>query len=390
MTECGELINDSLRTIEAVGSPPQLPQLDIGGQTLDAAASAAANQHVVNRSIRPGMIATPPRRITSVEPPLSSGSMKRSISLPQTTALMVDGFDFDKNDCMNGIPRSPFDSLRDLPENSRSDGLDLSPLYQKLTRPHEASLLRSPDDKANKLVYGATTDDADGTKQAYNVVATRQLDQNSSHAFHEADFLGVYKKQGAIPKAFSGRMGVLVTVALLEIPVFWAIASNRIGLCSVIGRRRYDLWMGFVFLSNALAGCNGLHTSSVTSGAVRQQVVRSKPDLGRWVVSETIAATFVGIVFGFLVGLVAFMMSDFDSLFALSISMAQIVGFATSGMFGALAPYIVEIGLGYDAQKWAGQVVAAIQDVVGSLAMVFLSYQLLSHFGTTSTDDSSC
>ena len=154
-----ELMEDSSPTMEAtVGTPPELPLLDLPIEPTNDTVSPERSPELVNRRIRPGMVATPPRRVPQLEEPSSTSSMKRSVSLPQTSALMVDGFDFDKNDFMRGIPRSPLDSYKELPGGSRSEGLDLSPLYgvSRMGNPKEQTALSGPYTRA----YGATGDNA--------------------------------------------------------------------------------------------------------------------------------------------------------------------------------------------------------------------------------------
>jgi hypothetical protein len=104
-------------------------RIDGDEDSLDVPMTAAAlgTSSIVNRKIRPGVFAnwTPPRQ-TSHKSPRFSGqsnhkgddisSLKRSSSLPNARQLIVEGFDFDKND----PTRSPAlilgeDSMRDLP-----------------------------------------------------------------------------------------------------------------------------------------------------------------------------------------------------------------------------------------------------------------------------------
>ena len=169
-------------------------------------------------------------------------------------------------------------------------------------------------------------------------------------------------------------------------PAFFLIVNGGKELCSVVGRGRYDLWMGFVFISCALAGTNAMQTSALTSRAIDHEAV-AKGGLRRWVLSEALVATVAGIPVSLLVGTLAFVFSGFDWPFALSVAASQLVGFVTSGLFGALMPFLTEKCLGRDAGVWAGPVAAATQDVIGCLSMIVASYSLLTWYGTSQAEN---
>lgn len=87
------------------------------------------------------------------------------------------------------------------------------------------------------------------------------------------------------------------------------------------------------------------------------------------------------ICMGTIVGTVAFFMGGKNVPFAFSIFIAQFVGILTAGCTGTLAPLLFTFIFERDSGKWGGPLETAVQDVVGSFAMIVISYQVMSYFG---------
>ena len=76
-------------------------------------------------------------------------------------------------------------------------------------------------------------------------------------------------------------------------------------------------------------------------------------------------------------GLLAYVMVDYSLPFALSIFVAQFIGISVAGFAGTLAP----IFFGRDSGRWGSPLETTFQDVVVSIAMIVLTYQIMLLFG---------
>jgi len=88
-----------------------------------------------------------------------------------------------------------------------------------------------------------------------------------------------------------------------------------------------------------------------------------------------------GLAMGVVTGSIAFLMGGFSFAFALSIFTAQFVGILTAGCTGTLAPLLFTFIFERDSGKWGGPLETAVQDVVGSFAMIVISYRIMLLFG---------
>jgi len=82
-----------------------------------------------------------------------------------------------------------------------------------------------------------------------------------------------------------------------------------------------------------------------------------------------------------VLGSFAFVASNYDHAFGLTIAIAQFVSVVTAGFTGTLAPLVFSFVFRRDAGKWAGPLETAVQDIVGSFTMMVLSFHLISIFG---------
>jgi Mg/Co/Ni transporter MgtE len=84
---------------------------------------------------------------------------------------------------------------------------------------------------------------------------------------------------------------------------------------------------------------------------------------------------------GTVIGVVAYLSSSRDLTFVITIGMAQLLSILTAGLTGTMAPLIFSFVFHRDSGKWGGPLETAIQDIVGSFAMVILSYKMLMFLG---------
>ena len=80
---------------------------------------------------------------------------------------------------------------------------------------------------------------------------------------------------------------------------------------------------------------------------------------------------------GVTTGAIAFVMGTFSVPFALSIFTAQFIGILTAGFTGTLAPLLFTFIFKRDSLKWGGPLLTVFQDVVGSFAMIIITYQIM-------------
>jgi Mg/Co/Ni transporter MgtE len=98
------------------------------------------------------------------------------------------------------------------------------------------------------------------------------------------------------------------------------------------------------------------------------------------------AAVYLGFGMGAMLGAIAFSLSNFHFSFGLTVFIAQFVSILTAGCTGTLAPLLFSFIFERDAGKWGGPLETAIQDIVGSFAMVVMSYKILELFGPFAVD----
>jgi Mg/Co/Ni transporter MgtE len=82
----------------------------------------------------------------------------------------------------------------------------------------------------------------------------------------------------------------------------------------------------------------------------------------------------------------AYCASNFDPVFAFAIMVAQFFSVVTAGVTGTFAPLVFTFICNRDPGKRGGPLETAIQDIVGSFALMFLSYKILEFFGPLDID----
>lgn len=174
---------------------------------------------------------------------------------------------------------------------------------------------------------------------------------------------------------------------LLEIPVLLMITGGSDALCQLIGRTRYHLLIGFLPLTSAISGNVGLQASTLTTRAISHSHVTST-EFMPWFWDEVGAAACLGVGMGVVLGSLAFVGSGMDMPFAFTIFVAQFISIVTAGITGTFAPLLFSFFFRRDSGKWGGPLETAIQDIVGSFAMVVISYRILLLFGPHDIDPS--
>jgi Mg/Co/Ni transporter MgtE len=182
-------------------------------------------------------------------------------------------------------------------------------------------------------------------------------------------------------------MLVLCATLLVEMPVLLVTTGRSEALCSLIGRRRFYLLIGMILLNNAISGNVGLQASSLTTRAISHSHV-TVGSYKRWFVSEVGAAAYIGLGMGCLLGSIALVASEMDFAFAFTIMIAQFISIVTAGITGTFAPLLFSFVFKRDSGKWGGPLETAFQDIVGTFAMVVVSYYLLALFGAGNIDPS--
>jgi Mg/Co/Ni transporter MgtE len=84
---------------------------------------------------------------------------------------------------------------------------------------------------------------------------------------------------------------------------------------------------------------------------------------------------------GAMLGSLAFFVSGLDYAFGITIMVAQFLSIVTAGFTGTFAPLMFSFIFRRDAGKWSGPLETAIQDIIGSFAMIVLSYYILAWLG---------
>lgn len=165
------------------------------------------------------------------------------------------------------------------------------------------------------------------------------------------------------------------------------ISGGSEQLCGLIGRSKYQLLMAFLPLASAISGNVGLQASTLTTRAISHNHVTSLSYMP-WFITEIGVAFCLALSMGTLLGTLALFASGRDFAFALTIFVAQTISIVTAGCTGTLAPLLFSFIFQRDSGKWGGPLETAVQDIVGSFAMVVISYKILQFIGSSPVDPS--
>jgi magnesium transporter len=163
------------------------------------------------------------------------------------------------------------------------------------------------------------------------------------------------------------------------------ITERGDSLCQLVGRKKYNLLIGLLPLTSAISGNVGLQASTLTTRAISHAHVTQK-SYTSWLFKEIGAALYLGIGMGTILGGIAYFASGYDQSFAITIFTSQFVSILTAGITGTLAPLLFTFIFHRDSGKWGGPLETAVQDIVGSFAMMILSYKILLLFGPRHID----
>jgi hypothetical protein len=184
----------------------------------------------------------------------------------------------------------------------------------------------------------------------------------------------------AYQRAFPERSFALFVTLIFELPTLFMISGGSDRLCGLIGRNKYTALISLLPIISAVSGNVGLQASTLTTRAISHSQV-CVDNYMAWLKKEITAAMYLGCAMGFLSSSIAFCMGGFHVPFALSIFIAQWIGIFTAGLTGTLAPLIFTFICERDSGKWAGPLETAVQDVVGSFAMIVVTYWIMNLFG---------
>jgi len=190
-----------------------------------------------------------------------------------------------------------------------------------------------------------------------------------------------YLYSSVVARAFPERFFALLVTLLVELPTLFMISGGSDRLCFILGRTKYQLLVAFLPLTSAISGNCGLQCSTLTTRAVSHTHV-TKNSYTKWLNDEIAVAFLLGTGMGAVLGTFAYVAAGNDIVFGTTIAIAQVLSILTAGLTGTLAPLIFTFIFHQDSGKWGGPLETAIQDIVGSFAMVVLSYYLLMFLGT--------
>eukprot|EP00934_Nitzschia_sp_Nitz4_P007147 Nitzschia sp. Nitz4//scaffold11_size288233//121472//124297//NITZ4_000769-RA/size288233-processed-gene-0.161-mRNA-1//1//CDS//3329534059//7137//frame0 len=391
-------------------------------------AMSTDNAGIVNRQIRPGMVS---RELLLQAPRITASPVRRTMSVPNKLDFELDGFDFDKhappsphaNDMWSpgsrmSFERSPFpprkspelSAVDNLPTltNYRAtddDGVDgtgikprvLSPRYESGKDDVNETEPLMPDipseivanHRSSRMSQLLTPGSLkiESLRTMVDEVFSDIRSESSADEYAGKNDAKAYRDSTIFERAIPERMVALSVTLLVEIPVLLMVAGGSDRLCALVGRIRYQLLMGFLPLSSAISGNVGLQASTLTTRAISHGHV-DKMNYGKWLVKEMGTALYLGMGMGLLLGCIAFVMSRWSISFGITVMIAQFVSILTAGVTGTLAPLLFTFIFERDAGKWGGPLETAIQDIVGSFAMVILSYKILEFFGPLPVDES--
>jgi cation transporter-like permease len=196
-----------------------------------------------------------------------------------------------------------------------------------------------------------------------------------------------YLGSSMFERAFPERMLALAVTLIFELPTLFLISGGSDQLCDLIGHRRYLILISLLPITSAISGNVGLQASTLTTRAISHHQVR-KDNFKFWLLKEMGAALYIGVGMGLVVGTMAFVMGHQSFAFGLTIFFAQFIGILTAGFTGTLAPLLFTFIFERDSGKWGGPLETAVQDVVGSFAMIVISYRIMTFFGPYDIDAS--
>jgi len=380
------------------------------------------DEDIVNRRIRPGMAGLMANANNRTSAPATAAE-------ESAAAAIVDDFDFDKEDDAKSVTAEMNDSFQNLPDDHHGWGdaedsdrvgapaINSSSLmvngsgYGAMEEGQPSNERGSSSMTSRNMLRDETApllgdvppeiitrrQKSDGTRRESSTVLSLNLRLNSIFSDVRSDEEGEkavihnesrqYLDSSAFTRAAPERMFALTITLLLEIPVLLMISGGSDALCELVGRRRYQLLVSFIPLTSAISGNVGLQASTLTTRAISHEHV-TEGNFMLWLGKEMGAACYLGVGMGCLLGFIAYMASGMDIAFGITILIAQFVSIVTAGCTGTLAPLLFSFIFKRDSGKWGGPLETAVQDIVGSFAMVVISYRILLWLGPGPIDPS--
>lgn len=318
----------------------------------DAGLQVLTDESIVNRTMRPGMINFKQAKTDAMKnlEYAPSSPLKKASSFPDhviTTSsrtVHIDDFDFDKNEplsprspapmggCHNFLSRnelwspglSPLRSVQ-LEGNSDPSLLPSLPNYgttlgQPMDHDMETQLggsgreIGDGDDECHPLIEdgmpGEVVVAPNHRRGSHYISLTSIRDMDDVHSIAESVFSDIRSESTAtknsisneaqeyldcsmLKRAFPERFLALGVTLIFEIPVLLMVSGGSDRLCSLIGRTKYQLLIGFLPLSSAISGNVGLQSSTLTTRAISHRQVRVE-NYASWLLKEIGAAFYLG------------------------------------------------------------------------------------------------
>jgi Mg/Co/Ni transporter MgtE len=150
--------------------------------------------------------------------------------------------------------------------------------------------------------------------------------------------------------------------------------------CQLVGKNRFHFLLGFLPITMATSGIVCQQASAMTKGFILTASVSSQ-SFGSWVLHECVAALYLAVGTSTVVGLIAFLASGSDLVFAIALTVQQFFAIAIAGFIGSLAPLLYSFALKCDSRKWGDVIETTLQDIVGCFSAAITWYFLVRVLG---------
>ena len=191
--------------------------------------------------------------------------------------------------------------------------------------------------------------------------------------------------------SFGDRFPAMAVALLVELPAVLVLVTSK-SICQMIGKDDYKVWVGFLFVSCALSGNNGLFVSqvrTVPTGTIRASPLSSSSSLLpsdrnhsflQHLSTELLTTAYLAAVIGFVVAAIVFCVTSFSAPLALAIAFGQSTSMLVSAFIGVFLPCVLERLHSGDSSRWSLQLVPTVQDLVTIASMAWVSLTLISWF----------
>jgi Mg/Co/Ni transporter MgtE len=122
---------------------------------------------------------------------------------------------------------------------------------------------------------------------------------------------------------------VLLITLLVDLPTSFVISGGSQQLCGLLGRTNYQRLTAFLALTSAIIGNCGLQGSNLTTRAVPHGHL-TKQSFAKWLQQEVLASLLMGVGMAAKLGILAFVASTHDWVFATTIAMSQMLSIVTA------------------------------------------------------------